>query len=120
MSLITYFYQVKTSFINFFKSRTSVTPEHKGSKYPQEVSDEIKYNLKIKCKKAAQEIRYLRSFSHWPIARAKRKIENSSLVYLDVSRTKRASIVAKNEAKDKVISVLDKISLSRNTQKKIP
>ncbi|KGJ87777.1 hypothetical protein [Colwellia psychrerythraea] len=119
MSFFAYLYQVKASFRRFFYSSTSVTPEQETTQYAQEVNDEIKHNLKIKCRRAAQEIQYLRCFSHWPIARAKIKIEKNSLVYLDISRSKRSNFEHIDQHRDKVIA-LNKTVRPNKIVKKIP
>ncbi len=120
MSFFSYLYQLKISFTKFFDANASVAPGLEKTKYAEEAIADTRYNLRIKCKRAAQEIQYLRGFSHWPIAKAKKEIDGASLVYLDVSRTKRANVDYKNIDKDKVFSILDKSTLPNKIIKKIP
>lgn len=122
MSFIAYLYQVKASIKKFFFSNAPVPPESGNSKYAQEANTEQQYNIKLKCKIAAREVKYLGKFKHWPIARAKQEIEKTSLVYLDVSRTKRTTLIHNNIDKDtdKVIRVFDKTALSHKGKQEAP
>ena len=106
MSLLAYLYQFKASLYNFFQLKRTVLAKQPKTKYAQEMSVDAKKNLKFRCKKAEQEVQYLGSFSHWPIAKVKKSIEKNSLIYLDVSRSIRTA--AKHD-----ISVISKTGLSK-------
>lgn len=108
MSFFAYFYQLKASLNKFFNS--TKTLKQKNAKYDQELNANLNYNLKQKCKRAAQEIRYTENFTHWPITEAKHKKETklNSLIYLDVTRKKRTPYTKKKHVESKVITVMDK------------
>ena len=120
MSLLAYLYQFKASLYRFFQLKRTVLAKQKKTKYAREVSVDAKINLKLRCKKAEQEIQYLGSFSHWPIAKVKKSIENNSLIYLDTSRSKRTAFKHEIRGNDQVISVISKTVLSKKKIKKHP
>ncbi len=122
MSFFTYLYQLKASFTKFLSSNKAVATTQEQTKYAQEVNANFNSNLKLKCKKAAQEIQYIKSFTHWPIAEAKNKTEKNAIVYLDISRNKLATITQKNPHKNKEIEAIDKTSLANKIViiKKLP
>ncbi|WP_019027818.1 hypothetical protein [Colwellia piezophila] len=92
MSLFAYIYHLKTKLYRFLQLNNNTLNKPDQTKYALEASAEDKYKLKIKCNKAAEELQYLKSFSHWPMAKAKVKFEQSSLIYLDANRIKRSSL----------------------------
>ena len=126
MSFFTYFYQLRASFKKFLSSNKAVAPKQEKMKYAEEVNADFKYNLKLKCKRAAQEIKYIKNFTQWPIieakAKQKKETEKNSIVYLDVTRNKRASFGHKNHAESKTVEVIDKASLANKVVviKKLP
>lgn len=124
MSFFAYFYQLKASLNKFFNSNKTITLKQEKTKYDQEINATINYNLKQKCKRAAQEIRYTENFTHWPITEAKHKKEaqKNSLIYLDVTRKKRTPYTQKGHADSKVIAVIDKGSQTNKVVviKKLP
>ena len=124
MSFFTYFYQLKASLNKFFNSNKTITPKQEKTKYDQEMNANLKYNLKKKCRRAAQEIRYTENFTHWPITEAKHNKEaiKHSLIYLDVTRKKRPAFTQKNYTESKVINVMDKGNLANKVVviKKLP
>ncbi|MCJ8296618.1 MAG: hypothetical protein MJK15_19665 [Colwellia sp.] len=120
MSLLAYLYQFKASLYRFFQLKRSVLAKQQKTKYAREVSVDEKKNLKLRCKKAEQEVQYLGRFSHWPIAKAKKAIERNSLIYLDVSRSKRTAFKYENRGDEQVISVISKTDLSKKRVKKLP
>ena len=124
MSFFTYFYQLKVSFSNFLYSNKAVVPKQENIKYDQEVNDNSKSNLKIKCKRAAQEIQYIENFTQWPIieSKVKQETEKNSLIYLDVARNKRATFKQENYTESKIVKAIDKASLANKIVviKKLP
>jgi ribosomal protein L44E len=90
MSFFAFMYQLKINVRKFFYSNKSIEPEYHKTKYAQEANADNKYHLKLKCKMAAQEVKYIKHFSHWPIAKAIKHAEESSLIYLNISRNKRS------------------------------
>jgi len=97
MSFWAYLYQLRVSFIKFLNIKHAVTTHQKRTKYALEASAETEYCLNQKCKKAALEVQYVSSFTHWPIAKPKLKTHKNSLVYLDVNRSKRAPLEQRNK-----------------------
>lgn len=97
MSFLAYLYQLKVSFIKFLNIKHPVTTHQKRTKYALEASADTEYCLSQKCKKAALEVKYVSSFTHWPIAKPKVKAHKNSLVYLDVNRSKRAPLEQRNK-----------------------
>ena len=120
MSLLAYLYQFKASLYRFFQLKRTVLAKQKKTKYAREVSVDAKKNLKLRCKKAEQEVQYLGRFSHWPIAKAKKSIEQNSLIYLDVSRSRRTVLKHEIRGNEQVISVISKTVLSKTKIKKLP
>ncbi|AAZ24408.1 MULTISPECIES: hypothetical protein [Colwellia] len=110
MSFFAYFYQLKASLKKFLNSNKTITPKQEKTKYDQEINANLNYNLRQKCKRAAQEIRYTENFTHWPITEAKLKKEakKNSLIYLDVTRKKRMPYTQNDHSESKVIAVIDK------------
>ncbi|WP_157829045.1 hypothetical protein [Colwellia sp. 75C3] len=108
MTFFAYIYQVKIIFKQYFHPNEAVIPTDEEIKCAEEVSANFNYNLKLKCKKAAQEIQYINSFTYWPITEAKSKTKKNEIIYLDISRKKRATIILKNHDKNKVIETVDK------------
>ena len=119
MSLLAYLYQFKANLYRFFQLKRTVLAKQKKTKYAREVSVDAKKNLKIICKKAEQEVQYLGSFSHWPIAKAKESIEKNSLIYLDVCRSRRTPFKHEIRGNEQVISVISKTVLSKKRIKKL-
>jgi len=97
MNFLAYFYQLRASLRKFFNSNKAIATSQTKTKYSLGVNEENKHDLRQKCKKAALEVHYIRSFTHWPIAKAKVKTQHNSLVYLDVNRGKRASLEQRNK-----------------------
>jgi len=89
MSFFAFMYQLKINVRKFFYSNKSIEPEYQQTKYAQEANADTKYHIKLKCKMAAQEVKYIKHFSHWPIAKAIKIAEDSSLIYLNLRRKKR-------------------------------
>jgi hypothetical protein len=89
MSFFAFMYQLKINVRRFFYSNKPIEPENHLTKYAQEANADNKYHLKLKCKMAAQEVKYIKHFSHWPIAKAIKSTEESSLIYLNISRNER-------------------------------
>jgi len=122
MSLLGYLYSLRASFRKFFNSKDAAAINDEKTKYEVEVCTQNKDSLNHKCKKAAQEIQYISSFTHWPIAKAKTKTQKDSLVYLDVNRNKRASLEQRNKRARKVVQDTNKLPLANkiSTVKKFP
>ncbi len=122
MSFWAYLYQLKVSFIKFLNIKHAVTTHQKRTKYALEASAETEYCLSQKCKKAALEVKYVSSFTHWPIAKPKEKTERNSLVYLDVNRGKRAPLEQINKRGSHTNLVTKKSNLPNKitTVKKFP
>lgn len=97
MSFLAYLHQLRASLRKFFNSNKAIATSQTKTKYSLEVNEDNKHDLRQKCKQAALELHYIRSFTHWPIAKAKVKTQNNSLVYLDVNRGKRASLEQRNK-----------------------
>ncbi len=121
MSFFTYFYLLKASFRKFLYSNKMVAPKQEKTNYAQEDNANLKSNLKLKCKRAALEIRSIENFTQWPITEVKVK-QITSLVYLDVTRNKRKQSSQNNHTENKVVRVIDKASLTNNVVviKKLP
>ncbi|ALO35031.1 hypothetical protein CMT41_10125 [Colwellia sp. MT41] len=120
MRFFAYLYQFKSNLYRFFQlKRTIITKEQKTT-YADELRLVQKNDLRLRCKKAAQEIQYLGRFSHWPIAKVKVKIEKNSLIYLDVSRSRRTFFADKIQGQDKIMRVFDKTLLSDKRVKRLP
>ncbi|WP_057831741.1 hypothetical protein [Colwellia sp. TT2012] len=113
-------YQFKTNLYRFFQLKKSIVAKRQNTKYAQEVRGIEKKDLRLRCKKAAQEIQYLGRFSHWPIAKVKIKIEKNSLLYLDISRSKQKIFADKIQGQDKIMRVIDKTLLSDKRVKRLP
>ena len=120
MSLLAYLYQFKANLCRFFHLKKTLLAKQQITKYAQEVRVDEKKTLRLRCKKAAQEVQYLGRFSHWHIARAKINREQNSLIYLDVSRRRRKVFEPEIQGQNKVISVIDKAALSNKIANKFP
>lgn len=122
MSILGYLYLLRASFRKFFNSKKAAAINDENTKYALEACTQNKNNLNHKCEKAAQEIQYISSFTHWPIAKAKVKTQKDSLVYLDVNRSKRASLEQRNKRGRKVAQDTNKLPLANHisTVKKFP
>ena len=111
-------------------SNKAVAPKQENMKCDQEVNDNLKYDLKLKCKRAAQEIQSIENFTQWPIIESKVKqeieketeTEQNSLVYLDVVRNKRATFKQESYTESKIVKAIDKASLANKIVviKKLP
>jgi hypothetical protein len=121
MSFFSYFYQLKASFNKFWYSNKAKAPRQDQTKYVQELDANLKSDLKLKCKRAALEVRNIENFTQWPITEAKIK-QSTSLVYLDVTRNKRKQDSHNNHVKNKMVKVIDKTILTNNVVviKKLP
>jgi hypothetical protein len=121
MSFFSYFYQLKASFSKFWYSNKAKTSKQGKTKYAQELNTNLKSDVKLKCKRAALEVRNIENFTQWPITKIKVK-QNTSLVYLDVTRKKRKQESQNNHIENKVVKVIDKTSLTNNVVviKKLP
>jgi hypothetical protein len=111
MSFFAYIYQLKICFIKFFYTNKNFILKQDNTKYAQEVNANLKTNITLKCKKAAQEIQYIKNFTHWPITEAKNKIDKNAIVYLDINRYKRAKNTPKNHEDNTIVGSIDKESL---------
>ena len=113
MSYFSYFYQLKASFNKFWYSNIAKAPKQEKTK--------LKSDVKLKCKRAALEVRNIENFTQWPITEAKAK-QCTSLVYLDVTRKKRKQESQNNHIENKAVKVIDKSSLTSNVVviKKLP
>jgi len=105
-------YQLKINVRKFFYSNKPIKPEYDKTNYGQEASADNKYNLKLKCKMAAQEVKYIKHFSHWPIAKVIKNAEESSLIYLNTSRNKRSIYDRQKHYNENDIKPVDKIILA--------
>jgi hypothetical protein len=121
MSFFAYLSQLKASFNKFLLSNNTKSPKKEDTKYAQESNAKIKSDLKLKCKRAALEIRSIENFTQWPITEIKIKPRNS-LVYFDVTRSKQKQYLQNNHIENKVDKVIDKASLTNNVVviKKLP
>ncbi len=122
MSFLAYLHLLRASFRKFFNSKKAIATNQEKTKYSFEVSVESEKILRKKCIKAALEVQYISSFTHWPIAKPKVKTEQNSLVYLDVNRSKRASLEQRNKRGSHSFGVNKKSTLTNKivTVKKIP
>jgi hypothetical protein len=122
MSFLAYLYLLRESFKKFFNSKKSVETKQVKTKYACEVNNENKEIIRQKCIKAALEIQYISSFTHWPIAKPKRRTKKNSLVYLDVNRSKRAPLEQRNKRSTHSIGVTKRSTLVNKiiSVKKIP
>jgi hypothetical protein len=75
MNFSTYLYQVGISFQKFFNIQSPKPPQYNRHYF----SPEKEAKLREKCQKAAQEITYLKSFNHWPLATSKQNISGSTI-----------------------------------------
>ncbi len=112
MSFLAFMYQLKINVRKFFYSNKSIKPEYDKTKYGQEANTDNKCNLKLKCKMAAQEVKYIKHFSHWPIAKAINNAEDNSLIYLNTSRNKRSIHDRQKNYNESHINPVDKVSLA--------
>jgi len=122
MSFLAYLYLLRASFRKFFNSKEAIVSDQEKTLFTSEVNIECKESLRKKCMKAAIEVQYVGSFTHWPIAKPKIKTKNNSLVYLDVNRSKRATLEQRNKRTNHGIAVSKNTTLTNNvtTVKKIP
>lgn len=122
MRFLAYLYLLRASFRKFFNSKKTIATNQDKSKYAFEVDVESQVTLRQKCIKAALEVQYVSSFTHWPIAKPKIKTIKNSLVYLDVNRSKRAPLEQRNKRGSLSIGVTKKSTLGNKitTVKKIP
>jgi len=91
MSFWAYFFQLRASIRKFLNSKEITASENERTQTELEVRNEIKCHLQQQCKKSAKEVQYIGCFTYWPIAKSKTGLQQNSLVYLDVNRTKLAS-----------------------------
>ena len=91
MRLMAYWYQFRSNISNYFRLKRKSTHQEEKSIYTQEIKQECERNLRLKCKSAALEIRYMSKFYHWPITTAKKSKENNALIYFNEKRKKHAS-----------------------------
>lgn len=87
-------------------------PTDEETRCAEEVSANFNYNLKLKCKKAAQEIQYINSFTYWPITEAKSKTEKNEIIYMDIRRTKQTTITQKNYDDNEISEAINKMALT--------
>lgn len=111
MSFFAYLYQLRVNIKKYFHSNKTIPTKQEKSQCAQEVKDYLKNDLSLKCKKAAQEIQYIKNFSHWPMTEAKKKLEKNAIVYLDVNRKKRTTVIPNNHEGIKVISSMNTTSV---------
>jgi hypothetical protein len=112
MSFLAFMYQLQINVRKLFYSKKSIKPEYDKTKYGQEANADNKYNLKLKCQMAAQEVKYIKHFSHWPMAKAINNQEDSSLIYLDTSRNKRSIYSQQKHYNENNIKPADKLTLA--------
>ncbi len=70
MNVTTYLFKIGNIFHKFFIRQSQKSNQHSGSYFELERQEK----LKKQCQKATQEITYLKSFNHWPIATSKQDI----------------------------------------------
>lgn len=76
MSLLSYLYQLKVSCRSFVYSDKPVAFHNEKTSYAQEVSDYLNETIKLKCERAAKEVKHMNKFTFWPITEAKKiKVE---------------------------------------------
>jgi hypothetical protein len=68
MNLSTYLFKIGITFHKFFNMRIQKSNQHGCNYFDLERQEK----LRKQCQKATQEITYLKSFNHWPIAKSKR------------------------------------------------
>ncbi|PKI16063.1 hypothetical protein [Colwellia sp. 12G3] len=112
MTFFAYIYQVKIIFKNYFNTNKAFMPTDEETRCAEEVSANFNYNLKLKCKKAAQEIQYINSFTYWPITEAKSKTEKNEIIYMDIRRTKQTTITQKNYDDNEISEAINKMALT--------
>ena len=78
MNFSTYLYQVGMSFQKILNIQ-SPKPYQYNHNY---LSPEKEDKLKKKCQKAAQEITYLKSFNHWPLATSKQNLSGTNIHHI--------------------------------------
>ena len=78
MNFSTYLYQVGMSFQKILNIQ-SQKPYQYNHNY---LSPEKEDKLKKKCQKAAQEITYLKSFNHWPLATSKQNLSGTNIHHI--------------------------------------
>ena len=121
MSFLAYLSQLNASFKKFLYANRTKSPNRKKTKCDQELTANVQADLKLKCKRAALEIRSIENFTQWPITENKIK-KISSLVYLDVSRNKQKQYIQNNQIEHNVDKVIIKAPLANNVVviKKLP
>ena len=80
MNFLTYLFQFSMSFIKFFSTQSLKLYQQNRHNYFNSKKQE---KITKQCKKAAQEITYLKSFNHWPIAASKKAISEVTLKYIN-------------------------------------
>jgi len=112
MSFFAFMYQLKINVRKFFYSNHFIEPEDNKTRYVQEANADSKYHLKLKCKMAAQEVKYIKHFSHWPVAKAILNEEESSLIYLDICRNKRVIFDKQKRYYESKNKLVEKVELA--------
>jgi hypothetical protein len=74
MNLSTYLFKMGATFHKFFNIGTQGSSQHGVNYFDLEKQEK----LRKQCKKATQEITYLKSFYHWPIAKSKQDSTKST------------------------------------------
>ncbi len=70
MNITTYLFKISNTFHTFFNRQSQKSNQLSGNYCHPEKQEK----LKKQCQKATQEITYLKSFNHWPIAKSKQDI----------------------------------------------
>ncbi len=70
MNVTTYLFKIGNTFHKLFIRQSQKSNQHSGNYCHPEKQEK----LKKQCQKATQEISYLKSFNHWPIAKSKQDI----------------------------------------------
>jgi hypothetical protein len=112
MSFFAFMYQLKINVRKFFYSKKAIKPEYEKTKYAQEANADNKYHIKLKCRMAAQEVKYIKHFSHWPIAKAMKDADDSSLIYLNISRNKRGTSDKQKRYNETDINPVENVDLA--------
>jgi hypothetical protein len=122
MSFLSYLYLLRANLNKFFNSKNNSEEDYKKCKYATELYSKSKSDLEHKCNKAALEIKYISSFTHWPIAKTKTISKRNSLVYLDINRSKSGPCEQRMKRKNYTNNiVLKPISTNKeSTVNKIP
>jgi len=113
MSLWAYFYQLRASFRKFLNTKETIAANKERTQDELKVRNEIMCYLHQQCEKSAQEVQYIGCFTHWPIARPKTKLQKPSLVYLDVNRSKLASVEQRSKRRNIIAETAKSTSFIR-------